>query len=207
MVSPPALQESDLLHAGSLQQNYPGGSHAEGLPLRLTARRCQPAQGVNQPGLQATGVETLSRRRITHNRIMEKSRMGDGMNDQCLRRTQQHVWIGGWSQSENCDLVVNSPALARRLPGIGAKLQVRDSQWAGDSDQSRKPLKQACNQPLVLLPQVTTCDCTDPVQPGKVIADESTLAVKQAAGAGAVAMLIGPQMSEEELGAMEAKIR
>ncbi len=114
MLSPPALQEADLQHAGSLRQNYPGVPHAEGLPLRLTARRGQPAQCVNQPGLQATGVETLSRRRSTHNRILEKSRMGDGMDDQCLKRSQQRVGTGGWSQSENCHHVVNPPALARR---------------------------------------------------------------------------------------------
>ena len=58
-----------------------------------------------------------------------------------------------------------------------------------------------------LLPQVPTYDCTDPVQLGKVIADLSTLVVKQTTGAGGVGMLIGPQASGEELVAMQDRIR
>ena len=58
-----------------------------------------------------------------------------------------------------------------------------------------------------LLPQVPTYDCTDPVQRGKVIADLNTLVVKQAAGAGGVGMLIGPQASGEELEAMKARLQ
>ena len=58
-----------------------------------------------------------------------------------------------------------------------------------------------------LLPQVPTYDCTDPVQLRKVIADLSTLVVKQTTGAGGVGMLIGPQASGEELVAMQDRIR
>ena len=60
MISPPALQEADLQHAESLRQNYPEGSHGEGLPLRFAARHLQPVPSLRQRGWQATGVEALS---------------------------------------------------------------------------------------------------------------------------------------------------
>ncbi|MGC6483434.1 MAG: circularly permuted type 2 ATP-grasp protein [Synechococcus sp.] len=58
-----------------------------------------------------------------------------------------------------------------------------------------------------LLPQVPTYDCTDPVQREKVITELNTLVVKQAAGAGGVGVLIGPQASRKELEAMTARIQ
>ena len=77
------------------------------------------------------GWRRFQRRRIAHNWLWERIRMGDGINHQCLKRTQQQIGIGGWidsldfqmrrtviqggrNQPERCFPVFNAPDLIRR---------------------------------------------------------------------------------------------